>query len=111
MENQENKPIELTDYDYREMREIAYARYNDLMNARDERHKREAAWDTKHHLGPIARWIFKKVRGFHDWLDEDEIQEALAMANPMAGFTLYKDMQRRQEERERQSKTDRKNIK
>jgi len=86
---QNNQPVELTDYDYHEMRKIAYARYYDLENARNARHEREAAWDAEHRLGPIARWTIGKVRGFHDWLDEDEIQEALEMANPMAGFCRW----------------------
>jgi len=95
MENTQNtQSVELTDYDYCEMRKMAYAYYYDLENQRNARHEREAAWDAKHRLGPIARWIIKKVRGFHDSLDEEEIQEALEMANPMAGFQRWKEQQK-----------------
>jgi len=83
------------DYKMRDERKMAYAYMRKLEDERDERHKREAAWDAKHRLGPIARWAIGKVRGFHDSLDEEEIQEALEMANPMAGFQRWKEVNRK----------------
>lgn len=89
--NQESRQhIELTDYDYNQMRKAAYARYLQLEEDLKARHEREAQWDATHRLGPVARWMVNKVRHWKDIFDNDEIQDALDIYNPMNGFHRWK---------------------
>lgn len=90
VKNQDSQHIELTDYDYNQIRKAAYARYLQLEEDLKARHEREAQWDATHRLGPIARWVVNKVRHFNDILDEDDIQDALSTYNPMSGFQRWK---------------------
>lgn len=91
MDNKQNAQLfELTDYDYRDIRKSAFARYFDLEKKRDARHEREAQWDTNHWLDPISRWFVNWVRSIKDNRDEDEMQEALDWADPIAGFSRWK---------------------
>lgn len=90
---QNTQHVELTDYDYNQMRKAAYTRYLQLEEDLKARHEREAQWDATHRLGPVARWFVNKVRHFNDIMDEDDIQEALSAYNPMSGFQRWKAQQ------------------
>lgn len=83
VKNQEiRQHIELTDYDYNQVRKAAYVRYLQLEEDLKARHEREAQWDATHRLGPITRWMVNKVRHWKDIFDNDEIQDALDTYNP-----------------------------
>ncbi len=91
MDNQPcSQHIELTDYDFSQMRKAAYARYLQLEEDLKARHEHEAQWDATHRLGPVARWFVNGVRHIKDTFDEDDIQDALSVYNPMEGFCRWK---------------------
>ena len=76
------------EHERRDFRRDCYAQYVAFV---EDRKKRKTAFEeAQQHRCAISRWYHAQLQKIRDRWDDDEEVYLLSDANPLAGFTLYK---------------------
>ena len=84
----DNQPTELTDYDFCEMRKVAYAQYLAFVEQRKQ--QRAAFEEAQKHRGALSKWWHAKLQAIREKWDDDEEIDLLNDIHPYAGYAKYK---------------------